>query len=280
MFTRPARYLPPTLGLVTIPAALERKAVGSIRRRQHDAGRVGDPRKSRFIIQSLFARALKQLRRVTPFTDLTSTWTGYVDAHHTPAYHDAKRRIVEDFLRTHTPSRVLDIGCNTGDYSVLAARCGARVVAVDSDEAVISRLWHRARKERADILPLVVNIARPSPAVGWLNRECYSFLERAEGVFDTVLMLALVHHLLVTERIPFEQIIRLAARLTSRFCVIEFVPSDDPKFQELTGGWNELYTHWTHDLFRQHCARYFETVAEVPLRDSDRWLHLLAKRTA
>ena len=68
--------------------------------------------------------------------------------------------------------------------------------------AVAGRVWRRAEAERLDILPLVVNLARPSPATGWRNAECPSFLARAEGHADLVLMLAVLHHLLVTERVP------------------------------------------------------------------------------
>jgi hypothetical protein len=61
----------------------------------------------------------------------------------------------------------------------------------------------------------VVNLARSTPAAGWANCETPSFLDRARGHFDAVLMLALIHHLLVTERIPLDSILELAADLVS-----------------------------------------------------------------
>ena len=73
---------------------------------------------------------------------------------------------------------------------MLAALAGARVVALDTDLAAIDQLWIRASKESRNILPLVVNIARPSPALGWENSESMSFLDRAEQRFDLVMMLA------------------------------------------------------------------------------------------
>ena len=56
------------------------------------------------------------------------------------------------------------MGCNTGYFSLLAARNGARVVAIDSDSAVVGATWRQALKEDLDILPLVVNLASPTPA--------------------------------------------------------------------------------------------------------------------
>lgn len=56
-----------------------------------------------------------------------------------------------------------------------------------------------------------------------MNSECPSFLERAEGKFDLVLMLAVVHHLIVSERVPLADILALVARLTRCWLLIEYV---------------------------------------------------------
>ncbi len=79
------------------------------------------------------------------------------------------------------PRRVLDVGANTGHFSEMAARAGASVVAIDGDTAVVGDIWRRASAEKLDILPLVVNLAQPTPPTGWRNRECPSFLDRATG---------------------------------------------------------------------------------------------------
>ena len=50
-----------------------------------------------------------------------------------------------------------------------------------------------------------------------------SFLNRAEQCFDLVLMLAVIHHLLLMDQIPLERIAALAARLTRRYLLIEWV---------------------------------------------------------
>jgi len=58
------------------------------------------------------------------------------------------------------------------------------VVAIDNDPAVCGRLFIEARKQGADVLPLVVDFARPSPAIGWCCTEQRSFLDRASKAFD------------------------------------------------------------------------------------------------
>lgn len=59
------------------------------------------------------------------------------------------------------------------------------------------------------------------------NRETKSFLGRAEGQFDCVLLLAVVHHLPVTHGVPVEEVAGLAGRLTRGMVVVEWVGAED-----------------------------------------------------
>ncbi len=106
-------------------------------------------------------------------------------------------------------------------------------------------LWQRAKSENLNILPLVVDLSRPSAAIGWRNSKCAAFIDRADHAFDTVLMLALLHHLLITERIPMEEVLDLASEMTTRWLVIEFVPPQDEMAKTLTRGRDNLYVDLT-----------------------------------
>src|SRR5437867_9936137 len=91
----------------------------------------------------------------------------------------AKADFVRRVLLEFKPKQVLDVGANTGHFSLLAAEAGAQVVAIDSDAACAGALWRQASARNLNILPLVVDLARPTPALGWRNGECASFLQRA-----------------------------------------------------------------------------------------------------
>jgi SAM-dependent methyltransferase len=140
---------------------------------------------------------------------------GYTESEHnyTAEERASKERIVREFLERNRPAHVLDAGCNTGHFSRIAATSGAAVVAIDRDPDVIDHLWNATRRDGLNILPMVIDIARPSAAWGWANGECLSFPERAQGKFDCVLMPALIHHLVVSERIPLDRIFELLARM-------------------------------------------------------------------
>jgi hypothetical protein len=152
------------------------------------------------------------------------------------------------------------------------------VVAIDSDPVVVGETWLVARKRDLDVLPLVVNLARPTPAIGWRNDECQSFLERTSGRFDFVLMLAIIHHMLVTERVPLAEILDLAAQLTTNYLLIEFIEPTDSMFRRLTRGRDSLFSELTVEAFEGCCRRSFEIIRVQHADYSTRWLYLLQRR--
>ena len=272
------RLRPPFLGLVSLPAWLGAKhspddtAV-------YQRKLLEDPEKAEFILQSLFNRLRRQLHELAP-KGASSVWSTYmtVNNNYTAEHFGAKERFVEQALSECSPGSLLDVGCNTGHFSAMAARAGARVVSIDYDPVVVDEVWRRARGESLNILPLVVNLTRPTPGVGWRNRESASFLDRARGSFDAVLMLAVVHHMLVTERIPLDEILSQAAELTTRWLIIEFIGPEDSMFRRLTRGREELHRDLDRQVFESVAMRWFEIVRSQHTENTHRWLYLLKKR--
>ena len=271
------RFISPFLTLVSIPKWLgdTSYAADPKRYRRH----VTTPERAAFILRSHFKRLRRVLDRVAPGSGRRSSWTGYMAAmtHYSKEQLATKQLFVERVVREFRPSTILDVGCNTGFFTVLAAKSGARVVAIDSDPVVAGDVWRVARKDHLDVLPLVVDLTRPTPAVGWRNRECLGFLERARGAFDAVLMLAVIHHMLVSERIPLVEIVDVVADLTRDLAVLEFVAPEDPMFKRLTRGRGELFTGLTTEVFESTCRRRFEIVRSEEIEHTDRHLYLLRK---
>jgi len=271
------KFSPGILSLVSIPTWLSRKANPDDQAvyRQH---RVNDPEKAQFILDSLFRRLEKILDALEPRA-LKSVWSDYMATH---SYDDpafaAKEKFIAEALQEFRPSTVLDAGANTGHFSALAAEKGARVMAVDLDASCVGAIWRRAQEKRLDVLPMVTNLARPTPAMGWRNAERSSFLDRALGKFDGILMLALIHHLLVTERIPLEEIVRLAYELTRQVVVIEWVEPQDAMFRRLTRGRESLHASLNAEVFEGVCKKYFEIVRSAPLPGTARRMDCLKKK--
>jgi SAM-dependent methyltransferase len=271
------RLTPPALGLASIPTWLSARA-------ESDAGlyrpRATDPEAAVFTLSAMFHGLRRQLQCLSS-APRDSHWSRYLDTqtHYTPLQFAQKESFVASVVGDFEPRRVLDVGANTGHFSQLAASAGACVVAVDSDPAAVGRIWQRASEKKLDILPLVVDLCRPTPAVGWSNRESPSFLERARGQFDLLLMLAVVHHMLVAEQVPLEHILDLAAELTTGLLLIEFIEPSDPMFRRLARGRDPLYAHLTASYFESVCSLRFHILRKEPIAQSSRTLYLLRRNS-
>jgi len=272
------RLRSPFLSLVSLPSWLGK------RHNQDDHSvyrkKLQDPEKAQFILRALLKGLSGSLAKLRPVSGKRSVWSDYMTANnnYTEAHFAVKKDFVQRVVGEVAPKRVLDVGCNTGFFSSIAARAGASVVGIDYDPVVVGDVWRGARDAKLDILPLVVNLTRPSPGSGWRNAECAPFLDRARGKFDGVLMLAVIHHMLVTERIPLPEIVRLAAEITTDLAIIEFIGPEDSMFRRLTRGREELHKDLTPELFEKTCQPYFEVASMEHQEGTARWLYALRKR--
>ena len=279
-WTGPAQRLaPPFLSLVSMPTWLGgRHKQDDVKIYQKTV--LDNPEKARFILESVLKGLGRNLARLAPKAGGSSTWSDYMvsNNNYTADHFAAKQRFVAEAFAEFPPKRALDVGCNTGHFSAIAARAGASVVSIDYDPVVLGEVWNKARAEKLNILPLAVNLTRPTPSTGWRNREWPSFLDRARGGFDSVLMLAVIHHMLVTERIPLPDILSLAAELTTDLLAIEFISPEDSMFKRLTRGREELHKDLTRELFEELCRQRFDIVRFQHLEGTARWLYLMRRR--
>lgn len=273
------RLRPPFLGLATLPTWLAPRA-------PQEQGRLYAPRllaneeKAEYVLQAMFAQLGRQLAHAEQRNRNDSYWSSYENTRtYTEKQFQEKTAFVNSTLAECRPQAVLDVGCNTGYFSKLAAAAGARVVAVDADPVVVGKLWRSAAEERLDILPLAVDLGRPTPPLGWCNEEEISFLHRCRGEFDLLLLLAILHHLAVRENVPVGKILDLAAALTTSWALIEYVGKEDPMFRAMARGRSHLYEYLTREFFEGACAQHFEIVRSVGLSGMDRCLYLLHKRS-
>jgi 2-polyprenyl-3-methyl-5-hydroxy-6-metoxy-1,4-benzoquinol methylase len=269
----PARLRQPSLSAVTLPALLaNNKTLQSSSLAAHS---FKDPEVAKQVILKTLKSLLSQMQRVTP-SHRSSTWSNYAETatHYRDEDHSLKRSFVTAALAKAKPVRVLDVGCNTGVYSRLAADAGAEVVSIDTDMQAIDRLATSLKSSGKNILPLCIDLAHPTPATGWENGENASFLTRCAGHFDTVMMLAVLHHLLLRSQIPMNRIAALCSTLTTADLILEWVPPTDPKFHELVRGREVIYAHITESSFREAFGEHFTTIDELTLGNGRTMLHL------
>jgi SAM-dependent methyltransferase len=267
------RWTSPLRSLVTLPNLLESRGKGS-----SSSSLQQSPEIATEVLASNFRSFARTLRKLAPQAR-DSRWTAYQVAadHYTGEERQQKQVYVERAMEQWRPAAVLDIGGNTGHYSRIAARAGARVVAWDTDVASSDTNWNEARNGGLEILPLVADVARPTPAVGWRNAESLALLERARGRFDCVLMLGILHHLLLADQIPMADVASLLASITTRTAIVEWVPKSDPRFIDLCRGRDKLYEHLEEELFLDQFTRYFSISGHERLSNG-RTLYLFEKK--
>jgi SAM-dependent methyltransferase len=203
-------------------------------------------------------------------------WADYERADPARAAVVAKDEIVRSMLASAGGEIVWDLGANVGRHSAIAAELGRRVVAWDVDAAAVER-HYRAIRNRAEerVLPLLVDLAKPTPALGWGLKERRSFLERADA--DAVLALALIHHLAIGRNVPLPRVADLFARLAPN-AIVEWVGRDDPMVRRLLATREDIFDSYTLDGFRSAFGGPFELVDEQPVPGTERRIVRMVRR--
>jgi SAM-dependent methyltransferase len=271
----------PSLEAVTLPALFARRAVPGGRSGDNSPRVAHEPALAKHLLARTFRRLQRHLNRLAaPAGQKASTWVNYERErdHYSSADLDTKRAFIARSLGDPHIRTVLDLGCNTGEFSFLAASLGKQVVAADFDGQCLERVYARARGEGSPVQPLVLNIGRPTPAVGWMSREVPGVLERARGRFDCLMMLGLVHHLLVTERASLAMIFELVRALQPRRLIIEWVEPGDRRFREISGMNAGLYDALSREAFEAELTGRFTIDASQSLPGGTRVLYACTHR--
>ena len=167
---------------------------------------------------------------------------------------------------------VWDLGCNAGAFSVIAAEHADYVVAMDGDWMAVEQLYQdqQARADRHKILPLVVNLADPSPNQGWQGLERKSLPDR--GRPDLTLCLALIHHIVIGANIPMRDFLGWLASLGTAL-VIEFVGRDDAMVETLLRNKDDRYADYSLENFERELAQHYAIQKKRSLKDGKRWIY-------
>ncbi|HEY8750024.1 MAG TPA: class I SAM-dependent methyltransferase [Tepidisphaeraceae bacterium] len=203
-------------------------------------------------------------------------WSDYYqDTNYTDAAMEHKRKLVGEYIDATSPKSVWDLGANTGEFSRLASDRGIPTIAFDIDPAAVEKNYRRVReKGEKNLLPLLMDLTNPSPAIGWNHSERMSLVER--GPADLVLALALIHHLAISGNVPLGDIAQFMARV-ARNLVIEFVPKSDSQVGRLLVVRKDIFSDYTQDAFEAEFGRHFLIVRREPVAGTQRVLYLMSR---
>jgi SAM-dependent methyltransferase len=258
---------------VWLHARLQDRAAGSDRRLRDELRQAG----AGASIVRATARSLERAVHAARWRPRASAWTSYAsDNSYDEAMREQKLAFVRRVLEARSRALVWDLGCNTGQFARLAARDARYVVAMDGDQASVEVLYRALKVEGVGrILPLLVDLADPSPNRGWRGRERLGLLER--GRPDLVLCLALVHHLVIAANVPPEEVLDWLADLGAEV-VLEYVGKDDAMVRRLLRNKDDQYASYDAEPFARAVEARFEVAARSPVGGGTRVLYHLRPR--
>ncbi|HMU25973.1 MAG TPA: hypothetical protein PKA65_01050 [Solirubrobacterales bacterium] len=207
-----------------------------------------------------------------------TSWSGYRQSN-TYSDEDDRRKqaFVGEVAAQLKPGLTWDMGCNDGAYSRIAAESSERVVAFDFDHATVEALYRSLREEgNTKILPLVSNLADPSPALGWRGLERKTLADR--GAPDLMLALALIHHVSISANIPIADFLQWARDLETTL-LVEFPKRTDPMVRALLANKHEgANPDYEEGNFERELEKRFEVERREELPSGDRILYLARPR--
>ena len=227
-------------------------------------------------LEGLVAALAASLRRLRPPAAATA-WSGYreADSYAEPAAAERRARVAA-WLASLRPDSLLDLGANTGAMSRIASGLGVPTIALDSDPVCVEAAWRQARASGDPyLLPLVVDLTNPSPALGFANAERAPFAERFRA--GAVMALALLHHLAIANNVPLPLLASWLAGLGEEL-LVEWVPKSDPQVRRLLATREDVFPDYGREGFERAFAPRFETLEVAPLPGSERVLYRMRRR--
>lgn len=207
---------------------------------------------------------------------LDTNWSNYDTSHYSKTAFIYKKKAVGGWVKKIMPGSVWDLGANNGQFSMIASKYSKLVVSSDFDPVSIENNYLNVLKtKKTNILPLVIDLANPSPSQGFANREILSLKDR--GPADLVMALALIHHLVISLNLGFDYIASYLNDIC-RYLIIELIPKSDPKVQEMIRYRDDIYERYNKFWFEKSFSKYFRIISKVKLPESERELYLMKKR--
>jgi len=219
------------------------------------------------MVQSLY-RSIEKLK----FKNDKSEWGDYYQCNNYSENSSGhKELLVKQYLdRIGTVSMTYDFGANDGRFSRIALKNSDYVAAFDIDPVALNRNYKMAKKAKEKMLPLFLDITNPSPAIGFANKERVSIEQRQKP--DVIIMLAIIHHLTISNNVSFEMTAQWLASLCKHL-IIEFVPKEDSQVKRMLSTRKDIFLNYTIDEFEAVFQRYFNLCDKQKIEGSNRILY-------
>lgn len=206
-----------------------------------------------------------------------SDWSKYYENDiESQEYLKDKEATIRKWLEITKPKSILDLGANTGKFSLIAAEYTEKVISLEEDENCVDEIEYQIKEKKLKgVYTLIGNIAEPSPKIGLQNEETNSIYKRANS--DLILGLALTHHLHISNKLSFKRIANIFSSLSRKYLIVEFIPITDTKVQILLKDKKKNLKDYNETVFINEMEKMFVLQDLVYLKDSKRIIFLFKK---
>jgi hypothetical protein len=192
-----------------------------------------------------------------------------------------KEAVIKEWLAKLTKQNklhsILDLGANTGRFSLIASEYAEKVIALEYDDICVDAIDKAiVSSKKNHTYCLRMDLAETTPNMGVLEKEFSSIYTRAKS--SMVLGLALIHHLFISNQLNFDQIASMFNEFSEKQVIIEFIPITDEKVQFLIKDKQREYSDYTEEGFTIALEKYFQIKERIQLEESERILYLLEKK--
>lgn len=184
-----------------------------------------------------------------------SRWSSYHNE-----YYDDKGNLLSiprfnriiDIIKSYDIKSVVELAGNQGIFSrLLLERTNVEnVICTDYDENAVDFMYHVLKKEKSKIIPAVLDFIMPICAC-FKGRPPWDRFKS-----DAVVVLAVTHHLLLTQNVLIDCVLNTIKSYTKRYIFVEFMPMGlyNGKSAPPVPSWYNI--NW----FKRYFEKYFSII--------------------
>ena len=233
---------------------------------------------------SLFRTIDHMSAGMSSWTSVSDTvWSNYYDK----TNYDAtglkeKADLVRQWVQESEAKRIWDVGANDGRMSRSLAEDCQLVLCTDIDDVAVSANYAALQKEGIDnALPLVADFTMPSPGLGLDNEERRPFNDRVQELkLDLVLALAFIHHVTLSNNVPFDVSAKAFAQ-HAPWLILEFPGRNDSWVQHMLEGKGQArpqFETYGAEAFEKAYLKVYDITAKKQINGTERCMYLLSRR--
>jgi len=209
-------------------------------------------------------KIIKKTEKIMPPRNIETRWGNYhnklFDKKNNPISNHRFNRVISIIKNLNVKS-VVELGGNQGALSNLIERKTSinRIICTDYDHNAVETMYNRFKKTGSSITPAMLNFVNPY----------YNLLETPPVIrfkSDVVIALAITHHLLLTQNIKIDFLIKTLSGYTNKYILVEFMPLGLwSRYSSIT----PIFPNWYNEkAFKKAFEKYFDIQTREKLAEN------------